>query len=197
MVSFYDFFKLGISNIAYFNVFGHILFIIALCGIYTFGSWPKVLIYIITFLVGYLITFLLETFNYISLPEDMVINFLIPLTIIFIAISNFFLKRQAFTNKYPEQNYKYIVSFAAGLVHGCAFPESLQSYLLGTTSVAAYLIAFILGIVTGLVLIAFFLLCISFFLSYFMRMNMREWNLMLSGACAGIAIYIIANSILF
>src|SRR4051794_10001412 len=129
MSSLYDFFKLGLSNIAYFNLFEHILFIIALCGIYSFGSWQKVTLIVLLFIIGYQITFLPSTLHYFIFPP-LLLKFLIPLTILITAISNFYLKKQAFTNKYPSENYRYFLAFFAGSIHGFAFPEALQSYLL-------------------------------------------------------------------
>jgi hypothetical protein len=196
MSSLYDFFKLGLSNIAYFNLFEHILFIIALCGIYSFGSWQKVTLFVLLFIIGYQITFIPSTFHYFTFPP-LLLRFLIPFTILLTAISNFYLKKQAFTNKYPSDNYRYFLSFFAGNIHGFAFPESLQNYLLNPGDQVFELLFFNIGIVTGLVIIVFFLLFTCFFLTYFIRINLREWNLLLSGACAGIALYILANSFIF
>jgi hypothetical protein len=192
----YDFFKLGLSNIAYFNLFEHILFIIALCGIYSFGSWQKVTVFVLLFIIGYQITFIPSTFHYFTFPP-LLLRFLMPLTVLVTAISNFYLKKQAFTNKYPSENYRYFLSFFAGTVHGFAFPETLQSYLLNPGDKILELLCFNMGIITGIGIVVFFLLFTCFFLTYFIRLNLREWNLLLSGACAGIALYILASSFMF
>jgi hypothetical protein len=192
MYSFYDFFKLGLTNIAYLDVFGHVLFITALCGIYTAHSWKSVFGYVATFIVGYLITFLLTTFDYFELNADL-LAFLIPITVIVASIANFYHKKKPFINKYPSQTYRYFLGFAGGLIHGFAFPHVLKIYLLSPDDLVFQIIAFNLGVVTGLLIIVFFLLVVSFFVTFFIRVNIREWNLLVSGACAGIALYIIAN----
>ena len=194
MSGFYDFFVLGFSNIAFLNVFVHILFIIALCGIYTFKHWKLVVSFLLTFVVGYLITFFLSTFNIVVVPEKPLI-FLLPLTIFIAAVSNFNLKRNTFVNRTPSQKYRYWLAFIAGNIHGLAFPEILKP-LLTADEMFHQVLAFNLGILSALILIVFFLLSTISFLTYFIRVNIREWNLMISGACAGIAVYILANNFL-
>jgi hypothetical protein len=192
MHSFYDFFKLGLTKIAYLDVFAHTLFIVALCGIYTVQTWRMVCLFVLTFIGGYLITFLLTTFDYIDFPEN-VLAYLIPLTIIVTAITNFYIKKNAFINKYPSQNYRYFLGFGGGLIHGLSFPDVLKNYLLSPDDLFFQIVAFNFGVITGLAIIVFILLLISFVITYFIRVNIREWNLLVSGACAGIALYIIAN----
>ncbi|MBX9850867.1 MAG: HupE/UreJ family protein [Cytophagaceae bacterium] len=192
MYSFYDFFKLGLTNLAQLDVFGHILFIIALCGIYTVHTWKPVFGYVLTFILGYLITFLLNTFDYISLPDG-VLTYTIPFTILITAITNFNHKKKPFINKYPSQTYRYYLGFAGGLIHGFSFPKIFKIYLLSPDDLVFQIVAFNLGVVTGLAIIVLLLLIVNFFITFVIRVNIREWNLLLSGACAGIALYIIAN----
>lgn len=192
MSTFFDFFNLGFTNLTQLNVFGHILFIIALCGIYTAHSWKTVSGYVATFIIGYLTTFLLTTFDYAFLPDRM-LEYFIPLTVLITAITNFSHKKKPFINKYPSQTYRYFIGLGGGLVHGFAFPSILKIYLLSPDDLFSQIVAFNLGVVTALILIVSLLLIVNFFVTYFIRVNIREWNLLLSGACAGIALYIIAN----
>lgn len=192
MYSFADFYKLGLTNIAYLDVFGIILFIVALCGVYTVHSWKAVAGYIATFFAGYLCTFLLTTFDFLSLG-DRVVAYLLPLSVIVTAFSNFYHKKKPFINKYPSQSHRYFLGFAGGIIHGFAFPQVLKIYLLAPDDLVFQIIAFNLGVITSLLVIVSILLVVNFVITYFIRVNIREWNLLLSGACAGIALYIIAN----
>lgn len=195
MYSFFDFFKLGLNSLAYLNVFGHVLFIIALCGIYTFHSWKSVAGYVGMFIAGYITTFLYTTLDHFTLPKslDKSLAFLIPITVLVTAVANFSHKKKAFINKYPSQNYRYMIGLVGGLVHGFAFPTILKIYLLSPDDFVFQIVAFNMGVVLGLLIIVFILLSVNFFITYFIRVNIREWNLLVSGACAGIALYIIAN----
>jgi hypothetical protein len=192
MYSFYDFFILGFTNLAQLNVFGHILFIIALCGIYTIHSWKTVAGYVLLFILGYLISFLLTSFDLVFLP-DKTLQYLIPLTIFLTAITNFFHRKKPFINKYPSQTYRYFIGLAGGLIHGFAFPAILKLYLLSPGDPYFQILAFNFGVVSALIIIVSLLLIINFFVTFFIRVNIREWNLLVSGACAGIAVYIVAN----
>lgn len=192
MYTFYDFFTLGFTNLTKLNVFGHILFIIALCGLYTLPSWKAVAGYVTAFFIGYLITFLLTTFNYIIIP-DRVLDYIIPLSILITAITNFSHKKKPFINKYPSQTYRYFIALAGGLIHGFAFPLVLKNYLLSPDDLYFQIIAFNLGVVFALILVVGILLVVNFVVTFFIRVNIREWNLLVSGACAGIALYMIAN----
>src|SRR5437868_7955506 len=99
MHSFYDFFSLGFTKLAYLDVFGHILFLVALCGIYTIPSWKYVAGYIGTFFLAFILTFFLTSFDIITLP-DKFLSYVIPLTVVFAGCTNFFHKKKPFINKY-------------------------------------------------------------------------------------------------
>jgi hypothetical protein len=193
MLSWFDFFKLGALKFSAAGLFIHILFIIALCGIYTFKYRYMVFRFILIFLTGYLLTFFIAAMDFIQISES-VLNFLLPLTVLITSILNFFIKRHAFRNKYPSQNYRYYLSFVCGNIHGLALPVDLKPLLTGIHQFSQ-MFSFNLGVVTVLVLLVFMLLTISFIITYFIRVNIREWNLLISGACAGISLHMITNYI--
>jgi hypothetical protein len=193
MSDFIHHFNLGFIKITYLDVFVHILFIIALCGIYTFKSIRLIATYSGFFVFGYLITFLLSAFEIINVPIKLLL-YLLPLTTIVVSISNFFLKKNAFTNKYSPHNYRYFLAFAGGLLHGMDFPAVIGT-VLKSDKLFLPILAFNIGIVSALILIILFLLITAFIITYLLRVNIREWNLILSGACAGISIYMIINAL--
>lgn len=181
-MNFLDFFKAGLSDFVFLNVSGHFLFIIALCGVFTTRSWQKVTGYVLVYAICYLFTFFLSWADLFSLPEP-IMKYLIPITIIAISITNFFVKKKTFTNRYPSQNYRYYFAILAGLIHGFDLALGKQAYTL--TGALAYHLGFTVCIVltmTGLLIIARFL-------TYFLQVKLREWNLIISGACAGIAAF--------
>ncbi len=189
------YFSLGFIKIAYLDVFVHILFIIALCGIYTFKSVRLVATYAACFVLGYLITFFLSAFGIINAPAKL-LPFLLPLTTLIVSVSNFFLKKNAFTNKYSPHNYRYFLALGGGLLHGLDFPAALGS-VLQADKLFLPVFAFNMGILSALFLTISFLLVTAFILTYLLRVNIREWNLILSGACAGISIYIIMHAFFY
>ncbi|WMJ71685.1 HupE/UreJ family protein [Cytophagaceae bacterium ABcell3] len=190
MQSWLDYFTLGMQSIVHLNGYGHLLFIIAMCGIYTLTTWKKVTSLMLYFVAAFIITFIISAYNLLEFPEN-IFTYLVPFTILFTAISNFNRKKQAFTNRYPTQNYRYYLSFLSGLVHGFAFQNALN--FVNQSQLQNHIFSFVLGIVITLGLIVFFLLVAVFIITYFLRFHLREWNLIISGGCAGIAIYILLS----
>src|SRR5690606_3077591 len=108
----------------------------------------------------------------------------------------FFLKKNAFTNKYSPHNYRYFLALAGGLFHGLDFPAAIETALKTDKSFLP-LFAFNLGILSALFLVILILFIMTFIITYLLRVNIREWNLILSGACAGISMYIIMNALFY
>ncbi|GAL83914.1 hypothetical protein MYP_1142 [Sporocytophaga myxococcoides] len=195
MSDFVHYFSLGFIKITYLDLFVHILFITALCGVYTFKSIRLIATYIGCFILGYLITFFLSAFEVINIPTTLLF-YLLPLTTIVVSISNFFLKKNAFTNKYSPHNYRYFLALAGGLLHGLDLPVAIET-VLKSDNLFLPMLGFIVGVLFALLLIISFLLITVFIITYLLRVNIREWNLILSGACAGISIYIILNALFY
>ena len=88
MSEFQAYLTLGFDHITDPNGYDHILFVIALCAIYSFKDWKKVLVLITAFTVGHSITLALSTLKIITYRSD-IIELLIPITIFITALTNF------------------------------------------------------------------------------------------------------------
>lgn len=189
-MSFSDYMGTGFS--AFFNnyYFSHLLFIMALCGVYTLRSWKLVSSFVLAFIGGYLLTFILAFFQIVEVPTGqgtpLLQGILVPITILITALANFSVRKKAFINRYPNQNYRYYLAVIAGAVHGFAFEQIIKPPRSG---ILEQLFGYNLGIIAGIAVLVFTLLFTAFLLTYFLRVRLREWNLILSGACAGIAIF--------
>lgn len=183
MGSFFEFFSKGFNSFLYLNIFGHALFVATLCGVYTMRSWKTAYSFILTFIAGALLTFILAQFDIIDIPQ-ITLQFLVPITIIVTGFSNFFTKKQVFTNRYPSQNYRYYLAFLSGIIHGFAFDKGLSS-----TAEFGGISGYAFGWIFATALFVFALLFLAFILTYFLRVRLREWNLIISGACTGIAAF--------
>jgi hypothetical protein len=181
-MSFLEIFLAGLNDFVHLNVFGHVLFIVALCGVFTLRSWQKVTGYVIVFVLSYLSTFFISWAGIFDIPHTL-IKILLPCTVIVTAFVNFFVKKKSFTNRYPSQNYRYYFAIPSGLIHGFAFSDGKTGIELTNALV------YNAGLIACIILIMFVLLMIARFLTYTFRVNLREWNLIISGACAGIAAF--------
>ena len=190
MSQFSLFFELGINHILNLDGFDHILFIIALCAIYKIEQWKNVLILVTSFTIGHSITLALSSLNILLIDSD-IVEFLIPVTIFITAFFNFFYSNR----ESGKKNFylKYFIALFFGLIHGLGFSNYLKSLLGKDMNIASQLLAFNLGLEVGQIVIVGIILLSSFFGINILQIKTREWNLVLSGAAAGISLYLLIN----
>jgi len=182
MTDFSLYFQLGWQHICNWEGYDHILFVTVLCGTYLLADWRKVLVLVTAFTIGHSITLALSVLNVIHINTSL-IEFLIPVTIVFTSLVNVLNKKR--TTGTMRLNYSLALFF--GLIHGMGFSNYLKS-LLGTGSnITAELFAFNLGLEFGQVLIVISALLISYLLIKLAKTPQRDWIMFLSSAIFGIA----------
>lgn len=191
MSEFSLYFGLGKDHILdYINGYDHILFVLALCAVYLIRDWKKILILVTAFTIGHSITLALATLNIVSVNARL-IEFLIPLTIFITSVSNLF-KKEVLTNEKGFQvNYLFAVFF--GLIHGLGFSNYLRAILGKDQSILSQLLAFNLGLEFGQIIVVVIFLVFSFLLVDFLKVNRRDWKLVLSSAIAGIVLILMKD----
>src|SRR5438045_9378471 len=115
----------------------HLLFIAALAGIYLLKDWKQVLVLVTAFTIGHATTLALSTLRIIEVDSS-VVEFLIPCTILFTAISNLFIK----TFTYRSIRINYFLALFFGLIHGLAFANTLRMILAPDQSFALSMFSF-------------------------------------------------------
>jgi len=198
MSEFQAYIQVGFEHITDPKGYDHVLFIVALCAIYTLRDWKKVLILVTAFTVGHSITLALATFEIITFRQD-VIELLIPITILITAIVNMFYKIPKTTLVRQEKGspLRYALALGFGLIHGMGFSGYLRDLLGGESSIWQPLLAFNLGLEAGQVLIVLVLLVLTFLIVDLARVPKRTWNYIISGVVAGMALSLIINNTLF
>ena len=121
MSDFSFYFRIGWQHIIGRDALDHQLFILALAAIYMIKDWKQVLILVTAFTIGHSVTLFLSVKEIITISSKWV-EFLIPCTIIFTAITNLFLKK--FTPKTIRINYFLALFF--GLIHGLGFANTIR-----------------------------------------------------------------------
>lgn len=177
MQDFWLYFGLGKDHIADLQGYDHILFVAALCLRYLFRDWKKVLILITAFTIGHSITLALSVLNVVNISTAW-IEFLIPVTIVFTALSNVWEKKFEFKTKFP---LIYFLALFFGLIHGLGFSNYLKSLLGKSSSIVGELLAFNLGLEAGQLLIVAAIMLISWIVVQALRTQRREWLLFASG----------------
>jgi hypothetical protein len=186
MSEFRLYFDLGRDHILdYKNGYDHILFVIALCALYTTSDWKRVLILVTAFTIGHSVTLALATLEIIHVNSTW-IEFMIPVTIFITAVSNLFKSEASVHNSPMQLNYLYAAFF--GLIHGMGFSTFLRSILGREESIITQLLAFNLGLEFGQIIIVVILLLLCFILVDLCGVNRRDWKVVISSAVAGIAL---------
>lgn len=193
MSEFQAYLQLGFSHITDPNGYDHILFVIALCAVYAFREWKKVLVLVTAFTVGHSITLALSTLKIISYSSAF-IELLIPITIFITAVSNF---SETAKGEPKSPKLRYALAACFGLIHGMGFSNYLRSLLGDQDSIVMPLFAFNVGLELGqLVIVAIALVIASLFVEI-IKVKRLTWNHLISGIVAGMALSLILGNELF
>ncbi len=197
MTSFEAYLRLGFAHITDLAGYDHILFIVALCAVHQLQDWRRILILVTAFTVGHSVTLALATLRLFTYPSE-VIEFLIPVTIFVTAIGNLFVIRGKAPAKKGASGYgRYVLALLFGLIHGLGFSNFLRGMLGREASIVKPLLAFNIGLEIGQLLIVLIVLVLAFLFIRLLRIAHRDWNLVVSGAVAGIALTLIRSTWLF
>jgi hypothetical protein len=193
MSEFSLYFGLGKEHILdYLNGYDHILFVLALCAVYSVHDWKKILILVTAFTIGHSITLALATLEIISVKGEL-IEFFIPLTIFITAFGNLFRSEKSINKSNVQLNYVFALFF--GLIHGLGFSNFLRSLLGKDHSIVSQLLAFNLGLELGQIIVVALFLALSFILVDLAKVSRRDLKMVLSAAIAGIALVLLKDRI--
>jgi hypothetical protein len=178
MSDFPFYFRFGWQHIISKDALDHQLFILALAAIYIIKDWKQVLILVTAFTIGHSVTLFLSVKEIVTIKSNWV-EFLIPCTIVFTAITNLFQKK--FTPKSIRINYFLALFF--GLIHGLGFANNIRMALASDQSLGWGLFGFNLGLEAGQIIVVLLILLISYIVLNIFKVNRREWVIFAS-ACA-------------
>ena len=191
MSEFQLYYGLGLDHILDVNGYDHILFVVALCALYQLSDWKKILVLVTAFTVGHSITLALATLRIISVNSEL-IEFLIPVTILFTAISNLLTKDRKVDEGKVWRNYFYAGFF--GLIHGMGFSNYLRALLGQDETIILQLFAFNIGLEVGQIIIVAFFLILSFLFTTIIGVSRRDWKIIISSAVGGIALMLMLET---
>lgn len=197
MDDFLIYLRLGFDHITDPRGYDHILFVIALCAVYTISQWRQVLILVTAFTIGHSITLALATLQLIHYKTDL-IELLIPITILITAITNFFFQestsRKLSKAQQPNRAWRYGLALSFGLIHGMGFSNYLRSLLGREANIIKPLLAFNIGLEIGQLVIVSLVLVLAYILIDMARVSRLRWTLIVSGLVAGMALSLIINN---
>lgn len=150
--------RLGFKHIIDLGGVDHILFVLALTLRYIWSDWKKILVLVTSFTIGHSLTLALSTLSILDISVNW-IEFLIPVTILVTAVSNFWVKDFNFTQSYSAH---YGLALFFGLIHGLGFSNYLKSLLGKESSLLGPLFSFNIGLEIGQILIVGMILALSY-----------------------------------
>ncbi|WP_192822027.1 HupE/UreJ family protein [Rufibacter sp. LB8] len=188
--TFFTYLQLGFHHIFDLQAYDHLVFILAMCALYTAYDWRRILVLVTCFTVGHSITLALSTLEIIRFNTAF-IELLIPITILLTCFYNFsqMSKNRSHASVVFNWSNFYVVAF--GLIHGLGFSNYLKSLLGNRENIVLELLAFNVGIELGQLLIVVLVLILSAVLVQAFRLTRRDWILGVSAAAGAIALMLI------
>lgn len=187
MNDFWIWLSTGFQHILDWNGYDHILYIIALCVLFSVKEWKKLLILVTAFTIGHSLTLAMSVLDVLTIKQAY-IEVLIPLTIMLTCLVNI-LSRKKLEDIRNNSNYKinYSLALVFGFIHGMGFSYLLKSMLGKEESVFFPLLSFNLGLEIGQLIIIIFMLLFSVFLARFTRIKKTDVVFFISSAVFGVS----------
>lgn len=191
---FLSYMQSGMYHVLNVNAYDHILFLIVLTIPYLFKDWKRVLFLITVFVLGHSVSLALATYDVISVNNKW-IEFLIPLTILIIALFN------VFTAGKKAQNEKVGILFFAtlffGLMHGLGFVNIFESSIGNSSNKILALLEIAIGLEIGQLIVVFIILFLGFLCQTLFRFSKRDWVMVISAIVVGLVIPILIRNNIF
>ena len=186
--------NLGFQHISDLAGYDHILFLLALCAVYSIDQWRRLFILVTAFTVGHSITLALSSFGWVVIPSH-IIEFLIPVTILITAIRNVAVPpSDQLTDDQGNMTGHYLVALCFGFIHGMGFSNYFRALMMDSSSITIPLMGFNLGIEIGQLLVVSIIVIVASLVVKFAQVKHRDWNLFISGAAAGISLVLINDT---
>ncbi|MCF2503711.1 HupE/UreJ family protein [Dyadobacter sp. CY107] len=195
MSEFQAYLQLGFNHITDSLGYDHVLFIMALCTVYTLIDWKKVIVLVTAFTIGHSITLALSTLGFVNVNPDW-IELLIPVTIVITAALNFFyvVPKASFSPNEKSSQIRYPIALFFGLIHGLGFSNYLRTLLGKEADIVNPLLGFNIGLELGQLIIVFIILSIAFVMIELLRVQRVNWINILSGIIVGMSLSLIINN---
>jgi hypothetical protein len=184
----------GMYHVLNVNAYDHILFLIVLTIPYMFKDWKRVLFLVTIFVLGHSVSLAFATYGVISVSNKW-IEFLIPVTILIIALFN------VFTAGKKTQNEKvgmlFFITLFYGLIHGLGFVNVFEAAISKSENKLISLLEISLGIEIGQLIVVFIILFLGFLSQTLFRFSKRDWVMVISAIVVGLLIPMLIKSNIF
>ncbi len=181
----------GINHVLDIKGYDHVLFLMVLAVPYVFKDWKRVLLLVSMFTLGHTLSLVLAAYGIVSVNGNLV-EFLIPVTILVVAIYNVFTAGKK--DRSTKVGLLFFTTLFFGLVHGLGFAREFKMFAGQSEDKLELLIEFALGIEIAQVIIVFIVLFFGFLCQTIFRFSRRDWVMVLSAIVIGLVIPMIIQS---
>lgn len=193
MDSFIFYLEFGFTHILDIAGYDHMLFLLALCAIYRFRDWKRVLILITAFTIGHSVTLAAAALDIIKIPGE-IIEFLIAFTIFLTALFNLTLAKEDLLSQ-SQVRINYAMALIFGFIHGMGFSNQFKALIGQEESIVPILFPFNLGIEFGQILFVIGIMLIGGLLVEKLKVPFKYWKYGLSAIAGILAVYMMSQRI--
>ena len=184
----------GMDHVLSLSAYAHILFLIVLAVPYLFKDWKRIFFLTIIFILGHSVTLALATYHVISVNSNW-IAFLIPLTILVIALYNVFTAGKKSLNE--KRSMLFFATLFFGLIHGLGFVNTFETTISNSDNKVIALLENALGIEIGQLIVVFIILFIGFLCQTLFRFSKRDWVIVISSIVIGMILPMLIHNKMF
>ena len=192
MSDFWLYVTLGLEHVLDWTAYDHVLFLIVLSASYTFSSWKRLVLLVTLFTVGHTLSLLLANYDVVAVKSEYV-EFLIPITILVAVVYN--VLTAAKSKEGENAVVLYIVTLFFGLIHGFGFANYYR--MISEGNEIAPLLEFALGVEIAQLIVVLVVLFLAVLLQTFLRLNRRDWILVVSSIVIGLVIPMLVATWIF
>lgn len=186
--------KYGINHVLDINAYDHVLFLIVLTLPYLFKDWKRIVFLVTMFTLGHTLSLILAAYGVVRVSAN-VIEFLIPITILVVALFNVFTAGRSGKNE--KLGMLFFSTLFFGLIHGLGFAREFRLLLGKSDHKLVTLLEFALGIEIAQIIIVFIVLFLGYLIQTLFRFSKRDWIMVVSAIVVGLVIPMLLNSELF
>jgi len=187
-------FSEGIAHIFCLDAMDHILFLLVLCASYDYSNLKRIFWLVTAFTTGHALTFVLSALGYTPSVRSWA-EIMIPFTIIFSAIVNWYKPERQRGLKEKGKTLVYVLTIAFGSIHGLAIGSMIRIKLDPGEHFLSQLIGFNLGVEVAQILVVLLITVMQIFLMGLLRIKLFHWKIAVSGIGFGSALLMLLDNL--
>ncbi len=178
------YFNVGFQHVLMNNTYEHLLFLLAMSIPYLFKDWKRLLVLLLLFILGYLLSLTLSVFNVVYIRNGLVLV-LVPVTVLITALYQLFTAGK--TTKKDNSNAVALIVLFIGVIHGLGFANYFKDLIKNDVdNKLPALLEFTLGLQAAQIVVVVLFLFLSYIMQTFFRFSKRDWALVMAAFIIGV-----------